>query len=121
MVGPQRNCSVFEAASLNTLVMSWLPKNAFGLLMPGRAWPATEAGKSPPLDFTGSIRMSAASGSLLSQTANSTASFTCLLPLGTALLDPPQELAALPPAVHCGRYATAHLPLRFGVFVMSAD
>jgi len=40
---------------------------------------------------------------LLSQAANSTASLTCLLPLTTAVDEPPQLPAIFEPAVHCGR------------------
>src|SRR5262245_9819330 len=98
--------------------MFWPPKNWLVVLIPGRAWPATDAGKRPPFDFCGSMRMSAEAGSLFSHTANSTASLMCLLPFGTEVADPPQRLATLPPLVHCGRYATAHLPRRAGVFVI---
>src|SRR5690242_8774964 len=81
--------------------------------------PSFSAGSEAPA-FAAGYRaadlFSAVSASLevFSHSANFAASYGCLLPLKTAVDEPPQSPAACSPAVHCGIGATAHLPEVFG-------
>src|SRR5690242_20597129 len=63
--------------------------------------------------------MRSAPGSVLSHTANCSASFWCLVPVTTAVVEPPQKPVVVSPLRHAGIGAIAHLPRVLGAMPSS--
>src|SRR4051794_5215023 len=63
--------------------------------------------------------MRSAPGSVLSHTANCSASFWCFVPVTTAVVEPPQKPVVASPLCHAGIGAMAHLPRVLGAMPSS--